>query len=93
MAMRRRPGGVTRGTTVEVRHRSDPAPDAAATSAAPETARGRHRVPRPRATLGGRAGSARAIPSTLDVRGARVDEVIELLDQTLDQAAWRAPGA
>ncbi len=33
-----------------------------------------------------------SIPSTLDVRGARVEEVIELLDRTLDQAAVAGAG-
>jgi DNA mismatch repair protein MutS2 len=44
------------------------------------------------ATAGPRAGSARVIPSTIDVRGARVDEVIDLLDQTLDRAALAGAG-
>ena len=45
-----------------------------------------------RAALGARPGPPRAIPATLDVRGARVDEVIELLDQTLDNAALAGAG-
>ena len=45
-----------------------------------------------RAAMGTRPGAPRAIPSTLDVRGARVDEVIELLDQTLDQASMVGAG-
>ncbi len=45
-----------------------------------------------RASVGLRSGAPRSIPSTLDVRGARVDEVIELLDRTLDQAAMAGAG-
>ena len=45
-----------------------------------------------RAALGARSGSPRAIPSTLDVRGARVEQVIDLLDQTLDHAALAGAG-
>ena len=59
---------------------------------APEPARGPTPGAAARAALASRPGPARAIPSTLDVRGARVDEVIELLDQTLDQAAMAGAG-
>jgi len=45
-----------------------------------------------RAALGARSGPPRAIPAQLDVRGARVDEVIDLLDQTLDNAALAGAG-
>ncbi len=40
-----------------------------------------------RSPMGARPAAPRAIPTTLDVRGARVDEVMELLDQTLDHAS------
>ena len=40
-----------------------------------------------RAVLGARSGPPRVIPATLDVRGARVDEVMDLLDRTLDHAS------
>jgi DNA mismatch repair protein MutS2 len=36
--------------------------------------------------------AARAIPSSLDVRGARVDETIELLESYLDRAATAGAG-
>ncbi|MFN8621897.1 MAG: endonuclease MutS2 [Chloroflexota bacterium] len=38
------------------------------------------------------AGAVRAIPSSLDVRGARVDETIELLEGYLDRAATAGAG-
>jgi len=59
---------------------------------APETPVGPTASAAARTALGARRGSARVIPSTLDVRGARVDEVVELLDQTLDQAAMAGAG-
>jgi DNA mismatch repair protein MutS2 len=37
-------------------------------------------------------GERRVIPATLDIRGARVDEGLELLDQTLDGAAMAGAG-
>ena len=40
----------------------------------------------------GRGAPARAIPSSLDVRGARVDETIELLESYLDRAATAGAG-
>jgi DNA mismatch repair protein MutS2 len=44
----------------------------------------------PRA-IGG-AGERRVVPATLDIRGARVDEALELLEQTLDGAAMAGAG-
>ncbi|MFN8518384.1 MAG: Smr/MutS family protein [Chloroflexota bacterium] len=41
---------------------------------------------------GGGSGERRVVPATLDIRGARVDEALELLDQTLDQAAMAGAG-
>jgi DNA mismatch repair protein MutS2 len=38
------------------------------------------------------AGGRRAVPSTLDIRGARVDEALELLDRYVDDAAIAAAG-
>jgi DNA mismatch repair protein MutS2 len=39
-----------------------------------------------------RGSSPRAIPSSLDLRGARVDEALQLLEQYLDQAAVASAG-
>jgi DNA mismatch repair protein MutS2 len=39
-----------------------------------------------------RGGAPRAVPSSLDVRGARVEEAIELVDRYLDQAATAGQG-
>jgi DNA mismatch repair protein MutS2 len=39
-----------------------------------------------------RSGPTRAIPSSLDVRGARVDETVELLEAYLDRAATAGAG-
>jgi DNA mismatch repair protein MutS2 len=46
--------------------------------------------PRPTPTRSGQP--ARAIPSSLDLRGARVEEALELLEQYLDQAALATAG-
>ncbi len=51
---------------------------------------GRPRAPAG-ATISG-AGGRRAVPSTLDLRGARVDEALELLDRYLDDAALAGAG-
>jgi DNA mismatch repair protein MutS2 len=37
-------------------------------------------------------GERRLVPATLDIRGARVDEALELLEQTLDNAAMAGGG-
>jgi DNA mismatch repair protein MutS2 len=47
---------------------------------------------RPRPTPPRTGQPARAIPSSLDLRGARVDEALELLEQYLDQAALASAG-
>lgn len=52
---------------------------------------------RPGAPIGRERGSggtsgARMVPSTLDIRGARVDEALELLERTLDGAALAGGG-
>ncbi len=45
-------------------------------------------APRPsRASAGSMPAANRVVPSTLDLRGARVDEALEALDRYLDQAA------
>jgi len=40
----------------------------------------------------GASGERRAVPASLDIRGARVDEALDLLDQTLDAAAMAGAG-
>jgi DNA mismatch repair protein MutS2 len=40
----------------------------------------------------GATGERRSVPATLDIRGARVDEALELLDRTLDSAAMAGAG-
>jgi DNA mismatch repair protein MutS2 len=42
---------------------------------------------RPATRIGRDMDERRVVPATLDIRGARVDEALELLDQTLDRAA------
>ena len=37
-------------------------------------------------------GARRVVPATLDIRGARVDEALDLLERTLDQAAVAGAG-
>ena len=49
---------------------------------------GAETAPRPsRASAGSVPAANRVVPSTLDLRGARVDEALEALDRYLDQAA------
>ena len=52
---------------------------------APTTARPSRRATRD-------TGERRVVPATLDIRGARVDEALELLEQTLDGAAMAGAG-
>jgi DNA mismatch repair protein MutS2 len=49
-------------------------------------------VSRARPTAARSSQPVRAIPSSLDLRGARVDEALELLDQYLDQASLASAG-
>ncbi len=48
-------------------------------------------APRP-GTTSGRTAERRVVPATLDLRGARVEEALEMLDSTLDQAATAGAG-
>ena len=48
---------------------------------------GAEAAPPSRATVGRAPAANRVVPSTLDLRGARVDEALEALDRYLDQAA------
>ncbi|MBX3029226.1 MAG: Smr/MutS family protein [Chloroflexi bacterium] len=43
-------------------------------------------------TSSGRTPERRVVPSTLDLRGARVDEALEMLESTLDRAATAGAG-
>jgi DNA mismatch repair protein MutS2 len=44
------------------------------------------------ADRGGAPAARRSVPSSLDVRGARVDEAVELLEDYLDRAATADAG-
>jgi DNA mismatch repair protein MutS2 len=71
-----------------------------ATPARPSTGRRGElepRVVRPAASRqvarpGRQTGEPRVVPATLDIRGARVDEALELLERTLDGAAMAGAG-
>jgi DNA mismatch repair protein MutS2 len=75
-----------------VRARSAPRSGTGAGMPGPASPRGVAPSGGPAAGRAGPGGAPRGVPSTLDLRGARVDEALELLDRYLDDAAMAGAG-